>query len=824
MPAGNMQLAIQITAEGRVDQVIRSINEQLKPLGQSLKPMSAELKEGERSLGQWGGHLREVRTSITETARKFAEIAPPLAALGGLVSAGGIGAAVYETAKWGRQLDIAAQSLAIIPPRLQSLQGAAVLGGGSVDSMTGSLMGLQAKLHGAAWGRDAAAMGFFTQIGAVRNGFNQIRNAADVLPEIADAVQRQTDPYVQNMILMQAGIDIRLRPAMLRGAAGLAEFQARFKKFGYEVTTEGRAALSILDQGFLDLGVAVTGTVQSLSVELAPAVTDIVNQMANWLAINRGWLGEKVHEGVDLITTSLKGVDWPAAAQGARDFGTALVPVGEAVGTIVKGLAWMAAHPTLIGAGTGVAIGSRFGPVGAGIGGLGGMILGNILGASPRDKAWNEEFSRWNREHSLGQDRRSAEQLKSDFDRANPLPIVGPQSAITPPPANWQGPAQSSTAEAKNDQINNWASMRARGGGWQSFGTPEAGVTAIRDQLGRYASGATTGRKLDTLQDIIGTWAPANENQTETLIARAERQLAIHRTEHMDLGNAETMRRLVSVMISNEHGGVLPRGAPQAMIDRALAGGPSWGNRIAGALNPISSAAAAETGGLRAAAGAGRLSPGGVNLGRVDPALVGALGAAVSRLPEGIRAVATSGERVGGLGGSRHHAGRAGLAEAMDLQLYGPGGAIPNRGEDTTGLYGGLARNFYEELARRHPEMRGKAAWGGNFDTSPGSGIKDLMHYDIGGDRGRYGSLAEQYRRAALDPGASTIAGRYRPEIAPPAAPEVDTSGIAAAAQTRHELQVSFLNAPAGMRSGMTAANGPADLEIRTEFAMSGPS
>ena len=77
-------------------------------------------------------------------------------------------------------------------------------------------------------------------------------------------------------------------------------------------------------------------------------------------------------------------------------------------------------------------------------------------------------------------------------------------------------------------------------------------------------------------------------------------------------------------------------------------------------------------------------------------------------------------------------------------------------------------------------------------------------------------------RRAPLDPAVgSTIASQLPPGDR--RSRNRDTSGLAAAAQSRHHMTVEFLNAPAGMRSGLKAANGPADLEIRTEFAMTGP-
>jgi hypothetical protein len=134
--------------------------------------------------------------------------------------------------------------------------------------------------------------------------------------------------------------------------------------------------------------------------------------------------------------------------------------------------------------------------------------------------------------------------------------------------------------------------------------------------------------------------------------------------------------------------------------------------------------------------GAARFSAGGVNLGHVNQALVETLTAASKYLPEGYRVEATSGEREGGLPGSQHHGG-----QALDVRIVdAEGKAIPNKAPlgSAPGLYATLAHGWYQEVAKRHPELRNAAAWGGEFETSPGSGKADWMHFDFGKRRGRF--------------------------------------------------------------------------------------
>jgi hypothetical protein len=114
-------------------------------------------------------------------------------------------------------------------------------------------------------------------------------------------------------------------------------------------------------------------------------------------------------------------------------------------------------------------------------------------------------------------------------------------------------------------------------------------------------------------------------------------------------------------------------------------------------------------------------------------------------LPEGYQVVVTStfrpGATVAGTGGTSQHA----LGNAIDVSIVGTDGkAIPNEGEDYTGLYRQLAIGAFHANQRLFPNRSGQLAWGGNFTTGPADGPRDLMHFDYGGDRGKFGSLAKE--------------------------------------------------------------------------------
>jgi len=125
-----------------------------------------------------------------------------------------------------------------------------------------------------------------------------------------------------------------------------------------------------------------------------------------------------------------------------------------------------------------------------------------------------------------------------------------------------------------------------------------------------------------------------------------------------------------------------------------------------------------------------------VDLVHVDPRLPDLLVRGANYLPDGYTVRINGGySATGHSANSQHHIiGRG----ALDVTILDPNGHdIPNRGIDRTGMYGRLAQGMYTEMLRTYPELRGQFAWGGTFGITNGSTVQDLMHFDLGGPRGR---------------------------------------------------------------------------------------
>lgn len=136
----------------------------------------------------------------------------------------------------------------------------------------------------------------------------------------------------------------------------------------------------------------------------------------------------------------------------------------------------------------------------------------------------------------------------------------------------------------------------------------------------------------------------------------------------------------------------------------------------------------------------GKFSWGKVDKSQIHSDLASAAEAAAGYLPKGYSVQATSGHRPGD---PRLH----GRHLASDFQITGPNGeVIPNSGADSSGMYKQYAQHMYGWMQQNNPNAAGSLAWGGSFPIPYGRryGQADLMHFDMGGQRGRWSQYQPQ--------------------------------------------------------------------------------
>lgn len=131
------------------------------------------------------------------------------------------------------------------------------------------------------------------------------------------------------------------------------------------------------------------------------------------------------------------------------------------------------------------------------------------------------------------------------LDEANGL--LG--SGTTPLMGNSRG-------ERNNNPLNmNYVGQRnsvledGKGARFAKFNTPYDGLSATVNQLLRYYDGKTTGSKLQTVEDIIKTWAPSSDNNnTSGYIKRVADEIGVLPSQTLDLRDPSVMKALMHAM------------------------------------------------------------------------------------------------------------------------------------------------------------------------------------------------------------------------------------------------------------------------------------
>lgn len=103
------------------------------------------------------------------------------------------------------------------------------------------------------------------------------------------------------------------------------------------------------------------------------------------------------------------------------------------------------------------------------------------------------------------------------------------------------------------DRNNNPGNLRpVSGDGFRTFGTALEGWGAMRNQLMRYFTGKTTGKTLQSITDIVSTWAPSSENDTGKYIRDISKWMGVSPDVALNLNNPQVMTSLMQSMARKE--------------------------------------------------------------------------------------------------------------------------------------------------------------------------------------------------------------------------------------------------------------------------------
>lgn len=413
---------------------IFAVRDQLSPVIQKLSGKWKGLRETLNSdnFKNLNKQFRYFRRSLTNVSDQVAGAAKKLA-LPFTLAAGAVGFSLSQMmSKFlsvGDGIDKASIRIGVSAERLQSLRYAANLSGASAETLDKSMAKLNENMAKAAAGKNEELASLFKKLGiSLKDANGNLRNAADVMPQFADAIKRNTDAGLRARMMIAAFGEEgqRLVPMLEGGSGALQEMEDRAKRLGLVMSGDDVKAAAALGDRFSELGMVFDSFGNTLSAKIAPVLTPIIDELVEFIAKNKEAFAGRVSQAVAQFAQAIKRIDFQALADGCMKAFDAIGRVFDAIGgfeTVLKAIGAILAGKVLLGLASfsgslltlgvsfvkliplvvkvGASFAGMLGPIGlivAAVGTAAALIIANWDSIGPKVKAVWENVQEWTAE------------------------------------------------------------------------------------------------------------------------------------------------------------------------------------------------------------------------------------------------------------------------------------------------------------------------------------------------------------------------------------------------------------------------------------------
>lgn len=317
-------------ATANVQRINRSFNKLTQPIDNLRHSMRAFSKES--GITRLGKSFRTVGMHARDTAGHIGRVVAPLTTVMGLASAGGLVAMAKNWGEAGTALAHTAKNIGISTTQLQTLQQASVLFGGTAEGMTSSMRGLGSTMHEVFYGRNNEALAVMNQLGiSLKQTSSGAVDTEAALMDLSDALAQIDNPQTQMVIAEMFGVADSL-PLLRKGSAGIKAYIKEAKGLGAITSPEQIKLAEKFKHSLGRLQIAGDGLKDTISAKLAPALGPLIEELTNWVAINREAIATKIGAFVKGFADALREVNWKAVAQGLSDFASGIQSVVRFIG------------------------------------------------------------------------------------------------------------------------------------------------------------------------------------------------------------------------------------------------------------------------------------------------------------------------------------------------------------------------------------------------------------------------------------------------------------------------------------------------------------
>lgn len=287
--------------------------------------------------------LKKLKKSFANFAKTSENFRKSATSLGAVTLAPLAGALTAVTASvknsinafigYGTGLSDVSSKLGVTSNQLVALQHAAEFAGSSAETMNAGLSVFAKNLANAGQGKNKQLEEMMQKLGiSMRDANGNMRTAADLMPELADAIARQhtqaQKAYIANTALGKAGQE--LIQCMEGGADAFKQAADEAERLGLMMSEDSK--VGELDDSMKLLQKSVLGVQIAIGEKLAPVLSPIFTAMTDWIAANREWMAQEMSSLVQDLAASLKEIDFKSIISGMTSFVRSSVEVFKALG------------------------------------------------------------------------------------------------------------------------------------------------------------------------------------------------------------------------------------------------------------------------------------------------------------------------------------------------------------------------------------------------------------------------------------------------------------------------------------------------------------
>ncbi|UAN61537.1 hypothetical protein [Serratia sp. JSRIV006] len=493
----------------RIDDVVKRLNPLLETTTDNLKLGGQDSLDGLDSLSE---RLSQISTFARDNVQFIGDMVPPLkmvgelgGKLGGALKFGAAGAAAYGIGKGvaymagslqdashsAYELDVAAKNAGMRVDDFSRLSGAMQILGINAESANQSTEGLFYTFNEALQGRNNGTLAALQQIGVqIVQNKNGTADVVATMERMARVLPTLTSEK-QKTVTDAIGLDAN-HLALLREGLRLKELLSKSDKFGLTVDPDLSGELTALSGTFNELGAAYEGLKKRTK-----------SGIFEWLLSDGS-----VKDGLEGITDVLSN-------------GLDSISLGHAIG-LNRGkeseqLRWGYNNPEFY------------------------KTLGEwdkiALDYGYMTDGYRDKYQAWQRPNE------AVNQLQADISNSAE-PFYGSGVSYEQQKNNARG-------LRNNNPGNVRAAPNAIGydGSFPIFASAKDGNAAMARQLMLYGD-----RGNNTLNGIIHTYAPSNENDTQAYVNDVAKQTGFDPRARLDLSSPETLNKLMAAMIKHENG------------------------------------------------------------------------------------------------------------------------------------------------------------------------------------------------------------------------------------------------------------------------------